>query len=231
MCINLSRSERLPRLAASKLVKGARSRILRVRMINTRLLCWAFAGILRIMDQSKDSNAALPQPVNWEAVRMLALVVGVRESARRMGISEEAVKKRCTREGWLATKEARAVNKMAIAQRTGVTASVCPQKSPVALIHAEITNLGGKSRLSLARGVAKAAETVESMSGDEILDRSGDVKSIAQTADLVHGWKDAAPSVKIRLDVLSGASEQPVFDVDCDVTAWDEATSDDLDSY
>jgi len=170
-------------------------------------------------------------PVNWEAVKMLALVVGVRESARRMGISEEAVKKRCTREGWLATKEAKEVNRMAIAQRSGVTAAVCPQKSPAALIQAEISQLGSNTRLSLARGLAKAGEHVETLSGPDILDRANDVKAVAQTADLVHGWKDALPNVKIRLDVLNGSAEAPIIEVETSVSDWESEASDDVDDY
>jgi hypothetical protein len=170
-------------------------------------------------------------PVNWEAVKMLALVVGVRESARRMGISEEAVKKRCTREGWLSTPEAKQVNRMAIAQRSGITAALSPQMSPAAIIHAEIASLGSKTRLSLARGIAKAGEHIEQMPAESIVADAGNVKAIAQTADLVHGWKDSSPQVKIRLDVLSGNSEAPItLEAETEhVDAWDEP--DPLDGY
>lgn len=185
-----------------------------------------------------------PQPVNWEAVRVLAVVVGVREAARRMGISQEAAMKRCQREGWLSTPEARAVNKMAIAQRSGITASVSPQMSAGALIQAELAQLGGKTRISLARGLAKAGEHVATLTGPEILDRSQDVKGIAQTADLVHGWKESAPQVKIRLDLL-GEAGSPVVDIEAttslpgaamgqigdDWDAGDVGASDDVGDY
>jgi len=176
-------------------------------------------------------TSTAPVPVNWEAVRALAMVVGVREAARRMGISEETTKKRCLREGWLATAEAKRVNQMAIAQRSGITVS--PQMSPGSLIQAELTSLGAKSRVSLARGVAKAAEHVETLSGSDILAESGNVKAIAQTADLVHGWKDASPQVKIRLDVLGATAEAQIVDVEADVTpsdVWDSVSTD-VDDY
>lgn len=170
------------------------------------------------------------KPISWEAVKALAAVVGVRESARRMGLSEEQVKKRCTREGWLSTPEARTANQLAVAGRSGKTAALVPTVSPSAAIHAELVALGSKSRLSLARGVAKATETVENMQGLDILDRSGDVKAIAQTADLVHGWKDAAPQVKIRLDVLSGSAEAPIEAIEIDEVSasdsWDNDATD-----
>lgn len=184
----------------------------------------------------KIDNSAPPAPINWGEVRALAMVVGVREAARRMGISEAATMQRSAREGWLATQEARTVNKMAVAQRSSLTAAPCQQLSAGALISSEIIQLGQKTRLSLARGVSKAAETVETLSGSEILDKSGDVKAIAQTADLVHGWKDAAPSVKIRLDVLGGSVEaETVADVteieSVSASVYDDSVSEDVEDY
>jgi hypothetical protein len=46
----------------------------------------------------------MPKPLNadWSAVRVLAVAVGVREAARQMGISEDAVRQRSKREGWMA---------------------------------------------------------------------------------------------------------------------------------
>jgi hypothetical protein len=41
--------------------------------------------------------------VDWPAVRVLAAAVGVREAARQMGISEDAVRQRSKREGWMAS--------------------------------------------------------------------------------------------------------------------------------
>ena len=46
----------------------------------------------------------MPKPLNvdWPAVRVLAVAVGVREAARQMGISQDAVRQRPKREGWMA---------------------------------------------------------------------------------------------------------------------------------
>jgi hypothetical protein len=173
------------------------------------------------------------KPISWEAVKTLAAVVGVREAARQMGLSEEQVKKRCTREGWLSTPEARIANQRAVAMRSGTSAPIpLSPMSPAALVHAEIAQLGSKTRLSLARGIAKAGEHIESMDGQEILIDAQNIKSVAQTADLVHGWKDAAPQVKIRLDVLSGSSEAAPIDIEATVNdSWAEDTVDPLDEY
>jgi len=179
-----------------------------------------------------DNSTLEPKPISWEAVRALALVVGVRESARRMGLSEEQVKKRCTREGWLNSPEARIANKRAIAERSCTTS---PQMSPAVLIQQEIAALGAKSRLSIARGIAKAGEHIETLPGDAILIDSANVKNIAQTADLVHGWKEQPSGSRVRLDVLLSKPGSDVVEIEAEVqpevsASWEEA-SEDLNDY
>lgn len=186
-------------------------------------------------EQPGSASAPVARPIEWGAVQALAMVVGVREAARRMQLSEEQVKKRCTREGWLKSPEARAAQQLAVADRSGKSAAVpMSPLSPANMILAEIATLGAQSRLSLAKGVQKASAHVEKLDGGEILDRSADVKAIAQTADLVHGWKDQTPNVKIRLDVLNAPSEQPVYDVDSTVemdVTFSDSESTEVDDY
>jgi hypothetical protein len=181
-------------------------------------------------------TAIAPTPINWEAVRALAMVVGVREAARRMEISQEAAMKRCQREGWLSTPEAKRANKLAIAERSGITAPACPQLSAGALIQAELAQLGSKTRISIARGIAKAGEHIETLPGAQIVEDANNIKSIAQTADLVHGWKENTAQVKIRLDVLSGAQEAQAVEIEATsepiVSSWEQTESvDPLDGY
>jgi hypothetical protein len=81
----------------------------------------------------------------------------------------------------------------------------------------------------LARSITKAVEHVETLDGAAIMAQSGDVKSIAQTADLVHNWKDAAPAVKIRLDVLGATAEVQTIDaqeIESEVVSLWEASRD-----
>jgi hypothetical protein len=49
----------------------------------------------------------MPKPLNvdWPAVRVLAVAVGVREAAGQMGISQDAVRQRSKREGWMASRK------------------------------------------------------------------------------------------------------------------------------
>lgn len=172
-----------------------------------------------------------PKPISWEAVRALASVVGVREAARRMGLSEDRVRQRSCREKWLDSPEARKSVQLAHASR--VQEKSVTTLSPAALIQAEIAALGAKSRLSIARGIAKAGEHIETLPGDAILIDSANVKNIAQTADLVHGWKEQPSGSRVRLDVLLSKPGSDVVEIEAEVQPevsddWNETN---LDEY
>jgi hypothetical protein len=100
-------------------------------------------------------------------------------------VTEDAARKRSQREGW--AKDG------AFAMKP-VPVTMSPTAATAARVMAqEMTGLSNKSRLGLARGVSKAAERVEKMQGAAILENAHDVKAVAQTASLVHGWHHQAP--------------------------------------
>jgi hypothetical protein len=98
----------------------------------------------------------MPKPLNvdWSAVRVLALAVGVREAARQMGISEDAVRQRSKREGWMASPKT-------VSQRA--LAKPVTSVSPVALSPADaLANVFSerkhRTKLGLSKFTAEAAE-------------------------------------------------------------------------
>ena len=143
--------------------------------------------------------------IDWPSVRLLAITVGVREAARRLGISEEATMKRSQREGWLATPETRHAAARSVQERAPSALSAAV-RTPAQVMAQELTELGGKSRISLARGLHKAASRVEEMPGDEVLANASDISSTVKSLSTVHGWSAQAPSAKINLSVVSGES-------------------------
>jgi hypothetical protein len=171
--------------------------------------------------------------VSEDALKLMVAEHGVRGTARLLGMDErqtDTFRQRVTRGKWLSDPAIATMRAKSVRPTVPVVAAL----SPHAALAAEIAALGGKSRLSLARGVSKAAEHIESMKGVDILDRSGDVKAVAQTADLVHGWKDAAPQVKIRLDVLGGNTESQIVDVEASaepIVSDSDSWNNELDSY
>ena len=95
--------------------------------------------------------------------------------------------------------------------------------SPAALIQAEIAQLGANTRLSIARGIAKAGEHIESLPGAEVVDKAHEIKSVAQTASLVHSWDRQAGTPKIRLELLASKGEVTAIDIESEVVTDDWA--------
>jgi len=156
---------------------------------------------------------ANPIDIDWHEVKTLAIAIGVREAARRMGLSEETVKKRCTREGWLKPiYEAQQQIQKAQATVAEYREKRNVPKVPTA---AEVlANLGEDTRSKLAIGVNKGAQTVAEMDGQEVLLASQQVQQLTKAAATVHGWQSTGPSLSVRLDVIAqSGSDSPVIDV------------------
>jgi hypothetical protein len=174
--------------------------------------------------------------VSDDALKLLVAEHGVRGTARLLGMDESqthAFRQRATRGKWMLEPAIAAIRAKSDSVIIGRPSSpVVASMSPTQAIHAELNTLGHKTRLSLARGIAKAGEHIESLEGKQIVEDAQNIKSVAQTADLVHGWKDAAPQVKIRLDVLSGSAEAAPIDIEASVSdSWEEDSVDPLDEY
>jgi hypothetical protein len=98
----------------------------------------------------------MPKPLNvdWPAVRVLAVAVGVREAARQMGISQDAARQRSKREGWMAS--AKAASQRALAKP--VTCVSPNDLSPADALAASLAEKKTRSKIALATYTAEAAE-------------------------------------------------------------------------
>jgi hypothetical protein len=117
----------------------------------------------------------MPKPLNvdWPAVRVLAVAVGVREAARQMGISQDAVRQRSKREGWMASPKA--VAQRALAKPV---TSVSPNAlSPAHALANVFRERKHRSKLGLSRYAAEAAE--EAAEHQDKLGIAGKVKDVA----------------------------------------------------
>lgn len=161
------------------------------------------------------------QPVNWPEVRALAMVVGVREAARRMGISVEATMKRSQRENWLATVEAQQAVKHAHLNRTCEKHS--PRLSAASILAQELKDLGSKSRISLARGLAKGAAHVEQLDPENVLADAQNVKSLVQSTSIIHGWQNQSPSVSVHLAISGHDASLPTVESEAVEAEWRES--------
>lgn len=142
------------------------------------------------------TSPPMPQAlaVDWLEVKTLALQIGVRESARQMGIPETTVKRRCTREGWLASRHAAkaALNALPDTRRALIAASSCPsaKMSNVSTAAEVLQRLGIDSRGKAAIAGNRAVTAFSEQSGVEIAERASDLYTVTKTLDLVHGWSE-----------------------------------------
>jgi hypothetical protein len=172
--------------------------------------------------------------ISEDALKLMVKEHGVRGTARMLQMDEratDAFRQRVTRGKWLHEPGMSGRDRTLVA--AGRPASpVVAKMSPAQAVQAELQALGQKTRVSIAKGLARAGEVISEMGGVQVIDNAHEIKSVAQTADLVHGWKDAAPQVKIRLDVLSGSAEAQPIDIEATVSnSWAEDTVDPLDEY
>jgi hypothetical protein len=143
----------------------------------------------------------MPKPLNvdWPAVRVLAVAVGVREAARQMGISQDAVRQRSKREGWMTSPQT--LTQRALAKPV---TKVSPNAlSPAAALRNVLSERKERSRLGLSKYVAEAAEEAGEHPDKLLIARK--VKDVA----IVHGtlWPEEPNSNNqiVNLAIVTGA--------------------------
>jgi hypothetical protein len=153
--------------------------------------------------------------VDWEAVQTLAIAIGVREAARQMGINEDAVRQRSSREGWIKD----------IPRSQPLPPTMI---QPVTNVTTAAKALGNSMREDAQRGRAaalrvsrRALERVDRMEDDQLV--VPEVATMAHTwikgASLAGGY-GAADSVA-RLDLRITTDRTPPVTLDAQ---WSEST-------
>jgi len=158
--------------------------------------------------------------VNWEAIKMLAMEVGVREAARQMGISENTVKRKCTLEGWL-------VN---LPRSTPMPASVVRYvpnvPNPSNLLANAMREDSLQTRASAIRITRRALKRAEQCDDDELMvpEVAGVINQHTKTAALAGAWQAQSVAPKISLH-LTG--QTPVT-IDAEIVSGNDAQVPDL---
>lgn len=154
-----------------------------------------------------------PLSVHWPSVHALALQIGVREAARQFGISEEAALKRSQRESWIVDRPSSVPLPTSIRptekkDENGRVLTVLTGPKATANV---LRELGEKTRIGLAKGLAKGAAHVEQLDGEEVLMNAKNIASLTKSASDVHGWSAAGPAtISFRVGLLGAASEKHV---------------------
>jgi hypothetical protein len=157
-----------------------------------------------------NEQPAAPAPVNREAVKVLAQVIGIREAARRMGLNEERVLKWSQRDPagpW------GAASAPPVPVRGPAPVVACPQNVRTAseALDSALKDDETATRISLSRAARNLASQAESAD----LSQSGDALQAGKLAALVHRWADDK-SATVNVSIFASSSpveEVPVIDV------------------
>ena len=148
-------------------------------------------------------KAAVP---NREAVKVLAQAIGVREAARRMGLSEERVMKWSQRDPagpWMSQPGAAMIAAPSV---TGATRqlSACPQPvrtASEALADVNAEN-GARSRSAALRYSARGLEHLADLSPDEGVLLAPQAASLVKVAATAGEWSTASRG-NVRINILA----------------------------
>jgi hypothetical protein len=144
----------------------------------------------------------MPKPLNvdWPAVRVLAVAVGVREAARQMGITEDAVRQRSKREGWMTSAKAAAQRALA----KPVTEVSLSAVSPADALASALCDDSRETKLGLSAAARNAANAFAQMPGDRVIEKAQQLRHVTASSSQVHGWEQQRQGEEIlNLNVLT----------------------------
>jgi hypothetical protein len=146
--------------------------------------------------QKKGTKTQTNPQVDWEAVRVLAIELGAREAARRLGIKESTVLSRARRDRWnLPKRKGGATLKKASA--------ITLQSKPGDVLIASHKELEGATKTGLMLTAAKAATKAAQKPPLEVVNTS-QFRDLANSSSRIFGWNTkAGPQTQFNQVVIS----------------------------
>lgn len=140
---------------------------------------------------------ATTQRIDREAVKVLAIAVGVREAARRLGLKESRVQQWSSRDQWF--KQPDPVQLPPTVTKNNVTTVTKPSQ----VLADVLKQRSNKTKLHLSKYVLDASKRAEQSKGE--LKHAKAVKEVARTASLIHSWQEKDQSTgPLNLNLLGG---------------------------
>ena len=146
--------------------------------------------------QNETTKPQTKPPVDREAVRVLAIELGAREAARRLGLNPNTVLSWAKRYNWELPNRKGGVTK---ASANAITL----QSKPGDVLLTMHKELEGRTKTGLAQATAKASEHAAEQDGATNLNCSGKLRDLASAAARVFGWDNGAPGVQFNQLVVS----------------------------
>lgn len=179
-------------------------------------------------DTATLAESPATMPPNWPAIRALAMVVGVREAARRCGVSENAALARSMREGWLDDPKAKAIN-AEIGKERRREAYGCNQMSsqPGLVLLNEMRELAVKGRYGALKATTKALLHLGDKDADELCRPDvADVLSKHVRSASIAGGYGAAQRVDTVAEAFGGRGIEATV-IDAEVIESEEIAGED----
>ena len=141
--------------------------------------------------QNETTKPQTKPPVDREAVRVLAIELGAREAARRLGLNPNTVLSWAKRYNWELPNRKGGVTK---ASANAITM----QSKPGDVLLTAHKELEGRTKTGLAQATAKASEHAAEQDGATNLTHSGKLRDLASAAARVFGWDSDKPDVQFN---------------------------------
>ena len=151
----------------------------------------------------KDMNESEKAAVPWSDVEtMVKAGVGVRETARRLGLDEERIKRQVSRKGWNAMSPQSRLESAEAALAT-VRAEIVPNVPRAADLLAEANaENGARSRSAALRYSARGLEHLADLSPDEGVLLAAQAASLTKVAATAGEWSSASRG-NVRINILA----------------------------
>src|SRR5215475_5658726 len=148
--------------------------------------------------QKKKTKSQTKPPVDREAVRVLAIELGAREAARKLGLNENTVLSWARRENWNLPK------------RTGGPKRIELQSKPGDVLIASHKQLEGATKTGLMLTAAKAATKAAENPPLDVSNTS-QLRDLANSSSRIFGWNTkAAPQTQYNQVVISQEQLQQI---------------------
>jgi len=151
-------------------------------------------------DMQDETTEPKTKPPDREAVRVLAIELGAREAARRLGLNPNTVLSWAKRYNWELPNRKGGVTK---ASANAITLQSKPG-DVLLTVHKE---LEGRTKTGLAQATAKASEHAAEQDGATNLAQSGKLRDLASAAARIFGW-DANRTSAVTLNQVVVSQEQ-----------------------
>lgn len=155
-----------------------------------------------------ETPSPAPASISREAVKTLAIAVGVREAARQLGLNQNTVRQWSRRDKWFKQPEPVPVPATLIKQNGYSVTSVT---TPSEALRSTLAERSDKTRLGLSKAAMKAAQHLGDQDPEWLITETASKvgNNWARTSSATFGWEAGSKSAgDLNLSILGNALVQ-----------------------